>query len=346
MVRTRFPADAKALAREMKPTLNALEQGRQDSLDRISKGWKRIGLCMLISLGLGILVIAVSSSISQSTSYAQSSKSSGVFGLIIILLAIASIAYCVITYHRFISRHKEVYRAVYKEKIIGGMTRLIQPDMVYSPERGISEQAFKEMGLYSDDVDRYHSEDLFAGKIGKTAIMFSEAHAEERKQSRDANGNKTTRWVTVFQGLLAIADFNKNFRSWVTVKPDFAENAFGWFGRKIQGFSPHLIRLENPEFEKAFVVHGGDQVEARYILTPEMQNRLLDLRRWFGDDIRIAFHSSRMHLTIPNTDDWFEPSINRSALDVSQMHTFLHQMTSIFRLVEMLDLNTRIWTKE
>ena len=130
------------------------------------------------------------------------------------------------------------------------------------------------------------------------------------------------------------------------VKPDFAESSFGWFGRKLQGFSPHLIRLENPEFEQAFVVHGGDQVEARYILTPDMQDRLLDLRKWFGKDIRIAFHQSRMHLTIPNSDNWFEPDINRPASDTSQMHTFLHQMTSIFRLVEMLDLNTRIWTKQ
>ena len=226
------------------------------------------------------------------------------------------------------------------------MTRLIQPDMVYSLDRGISEQAFKETGLYSGDIDRYSSEDLFAGKIGKTEMMFSETHAEDKRTRTDSKGHSSTYWVTVFKGLLAIVDFNKDFKNWVVIKPDFAESSFGWLGRTIQNFSSNLVRLESPEFENAFVVHGGDQVEARYLLTPDMQERLLDLRKWFGDDIRMAFHDSRLHLTIPNSDDWFEPNIQISAHDTSQMHKFLHQMTSIFRIVEMLDLNTRIWTKD
>ncbi len=226
------------------------------------------------------------------------------------------------------------------------MTKLIQPEMVYSPDRGISEQTFREMELYSGDIDRYSSEDLFAGKIGKTEMMFSEAHAEDKRTRPNAKGQSSTYWVTIFKGLLAIIDFNKDFKNWVIIKPDFAESSFGWFGRTIQNFSSDLVRLENPEFENAFVVHGGDQVEARYILTPDMQERLLELREWFGKDIRMAFHSSRLHLTIPNSDDWFEPNIQMSAHDTSQMHKFLHQMTSIFRIVQMLDLNTRIWTKD
>mgnify|MGYP001827647901 CR=1 FL=1 len=335
---SQFPADAKVLAREMKPALDALEQGRLKSLARISQGWKKITITVLIMIGVSVLILAIT------TSLATSRGNEMVF--LVIPVGLIGIIYCAVIHHKFISGHKAIYCAVYKEKVIGGMTRLIQPDMTYSPDRGISEKAFMEMGLYSTGIDRYHSEDLFAGKIGKTAIMFSEAHAEEKRTSRDSKGRKKTRWVTIFRGLLTIVDFNKNFRSWVTVKPDFAESTFGWFGRKIQGFSANLVRLENPEFEDAFVVHGGDQVEARYILTPDMQDRLLDLRKWFGDDIRIAFHNSRMHLTIPNSDNWFEPNINRSAHDTTQMQMFLRQMSSVFRLVEMLDLNTRIWTKD
>lgn len=343
MSKSQFPADAKVLAQEMKPTLDALEQGRLKSLARISKGWKKIGLCVLICAALAVLILALSSASSSTDPYSNSSIE---WGFLVIPVGIIGIIYCAVIHHKYISGHNAIYCAVYKEKVIGGMTRLIQPDMTYSPERGISEQTFMEMGLYSTGIDRYHSEDMFAGKIGKTALMFSEAHAEEKRTSRDSKGRTKTRWVTIFRGLLTIADFNKEFRSWVTVKPDFAESAFGWFGRKIQGFSADLVRLENPDFEKAFVVHGGDQVEARYILTPDMQDRLLDLRKWFGDDIRVAFHSSRMHLTIPNSDNWFEPNIKRSAHDTSQMQMFLRQMSSVFRLVEMLDLNTRIWTKE
>ena len=346
-----LPADAKILARELKPTLEAMENGRLKSLQQIEAGRKKLGFAALVTIGIALLVFLLSSALSTPPSprqgmYASQHSSSPQAFMFVIPVVVIGLIYGFVIYQRHIHGHASVYEAAYKRKVISAMTHLIQPEMVYSPERGISERSFREMGLYSGDVDRYHCEDLFAGKIGKTSLMFSEAHAEDKRTSTDSKGRTTTHWVTIFKGLLTIVDFNKNFRSWVTIEPDFAESSFGWLGRKMQSLSGNLIRLENPEFEQAFVVRGGDQVEARYLLTPDMQERLLDLRKWFGDDIRMSLHHSRLHLTIPNTDNWFEPSINRSAHDTSQMHSFLHQMTSIFRIVEMLDLNTRIWTKQ
>ena len=41
---------------------------------------------------------------------------------------------------------------------------------------------------------------------------------------------------------------------------------------------PPLVKLEDPEFEKHFVVSGEDQVEARYILSTCLMQRLTDFR--------------------------------------------------------------------
>lgn len=349
-----LPPDAKILAKELKPVLDAMEGGRVKSMARIQQGWKKIGIAALVSAGAAFFILIISSAAtSEPTSlttrngvYTQTSPGITPAIIFIIIAVVSWLIYSFVVHSKYIRGHAAVYESVYKSKIIGGVTRLIQPDMSYSPERGISEHTFRATGLYSGDIDRYQSEDLFAGKIDKTSIMFSEVHAEDKRTRTDSKGRRETYWVTIFQGLLCIADFNKDFRSWVTVKPDFAESSFGWLGRKIQGLSGNLVRLESPDFEKAFVVHGGDQVEARYILTPDLQERLLELRRWFGNDIRLAFHDSKLHLSIPNSNSWLEPSIKKSAHDLSQLHQFIHQMTSIFRLVQILDLNTRIWTKK
>ncbi|NWK55012.1 DUF3137 domain-containing protein [Verrucomicrobiaceae bacterium N1E253] len=331
-----LPTDASTLAVELAPTINALEEGRMVTLNKIRSAWKKIGIATALALGIALIVFI--------TSQGQSDSSNAL--VIIIPIAAIALIYSMVIYSQSIGGPTASYRSYYKSQIIGGMTRLIQPDIDYMPSRGLSESNFRSMNLYNGDIDRFHGEDLFTGKIGKTAITFSEVHAEDKRTRRNSKGKSETYWVTIFKGLAVIVDFNKHFRSWVTLHPDTAESSFGWLGRKLQQLGGDLVRLENPDFEQAFVVRGGDQVEARYLLTPEMQERLLNLRQHFGDGIRLAMHNSQLHLTIPNSNNWFEPDIRRPAGDPSQMQLFIQQMTSIFHIVELLDLNTRIWTKK
>ena len=39
-----------------------------------------------------------------------------------------------------------------------------------------------------------------------------------------------------------------------------------------------LVKLEDPEFEKSFVVYSGNQTEARYILSTSLMRRILDYK--------------------------------------------------------------------
>ncbi len=73
---------------------------------------------------------------------------------------------------------------------------------------------------------------------------------------------------------------------------------------------------------------------------------MLALRGRLNEDVRFAFRSSHLYMTIPNKDDWFEPRLSRPAHDPGQMTSVLAQMSSCFQIVEDMNLNTRIWTKE
>ena len=66
-------------------------------------------------------------------------------------------------------------------------------------------------------------------------------------------------------------DFNKHFNVKTYVLTDTAEKMFGFLGKKLQSMNSSrddLVYLENPDFEKQFVVYSSDQIEARYILSP------------------------------------------------------------------------------
>ena len=162
----------------------------------------------------------------------------------------------------------------------------------------------------------------------------------------DSKGRTTTNWVTLFKGIYLIVDFHKDFNCRVMIEPDVAEATFGWIGRKMQGLSGNLVRLENPEFEQAFKVTADDALAARYLLTPDMQERFLALRTAWSKNLRAVLMDSCLHIAIPKHEDWFEPDISAPAGDVTMLHGFLTQLMIVLRITETLDLNTRLWSKK
>lgn len=321
-----MPWSVPALIDKLAPDLQALESFRQKILLKRKQGYQVLliaGLICLIVGGVGLLI-------------APPLVLVGILPFVITALVVNS---------KYFGSDRAVYESEYKKRVIGGMTRAMEPGMAYFPERGLPETWFRAAGLYSGDIDRYSCEDLFEGRIGKTSMWLSEVHAEDRRTRTDSKGRTETYWVTIFRGLLVVADFHKHFKSDVIVTPDFAESTFGRFGRMFQKWGGNLEEMESPEFEKAFVVRATDPIESRYVLTPDMMERMLALRGRLNNDVRFAFRSSHVYITIPNKNDWFEPTLSHAAHDSGQMNTFLGQISACFQIVEDLNLNTRIWTK-
>ena len=309
--------------------IEALEVARQRVLAERAVGGKRMAIALVATLGVGALVTAMTGS---------------PVGIIVGVLA--GVIAVLVIHHLYFGKGAARYRWMYKMGFISALIKKIEPAMNYSPERGISENSFNGSGLFGRSPDRYHCEDLIHGHIGATAVMLSEVHAETKHTSRDSKGHTRTTWRTLFKGILFTADFNKEFRGWVTVMPDVAEKNFGFLGKKLQKLGGNLQRMENPEFEKLFVVRGADAVETRYILTPAMQERLMALRKRVGPGLLTSFYQRNVWLAIPCADDWFEGDLKQAAGSREQTKELIFQLWSCFGIVEELDLNTRIWTKD
>lgn len=265
-----------------------------------------------------------------------------IFGIIICLSAVV----CIAMYSTKSSSFANYYRSRYKQDVFARVTSALAPGMTYHPQHFIAENDYTGCGLQSSRIDRYSGQDYFEGHVGGTHLIFSEIHAEREESRKDSKGNRRTYWVTVFKGIFFMADFPKHFQGQVIIEPDVAEATFGWLGRKLQGMSSNLVRLENPEFEKAFKVRATDQVEARYLLTPSFQDRLLELRKFWGGKIGMSLLRSNLYLAIPNREDWFECSSKVRAGDRAQIERFASQLIAVLNVVNQLDLNTRLWTKE
>lgn len=146
-----------------------------------------------------------------------------------------------------------------------------------------------------------------------------------------------------------MADFNKSFKSTTVVLPDTAQKLFGELGQALQRMNVQngqLIKLEDPEFEKLFVVYGQDQVEARYILSTSLMRRIVEFQNRTRKKMRISFSASKLYMAIPFERELFEPKIMESLLNISPIQAYYDDLKLVIDIVEDLNLNTRIWTQK
>ncbi|MFH1498533.1 MAG: DUF3137 domain-containing protein [Verrucomicrobiota bacterium] len=242
---------------------------------------------------------------------------------------------------------QSAFRHEFKDQIVTAVVRNFSDGLCYHARGSISRARFVDGELFKQRIDRYRGEDHVSGALGATAFEFSEIHAEYKTTTRTKNGTRTT-WHTVFKGLYFIADFNKHFSGHTVVLPDSLQSAFGFLGQKLQSLNftrGELVKLEDPEFEKAFVVYGDDQVEARYILTPALMRRLLELKAKVGGRVYVSFAGSHVHVAIPSAKNHFEPRLFGTLLDPAAIEQYHDDLRLVTGIIEDLNLNTRIWTK-
>lgn len=240
------------------------------------------------------------------------------------------------------------FRKEYKEKIISRIAAFADEGLIYSPDGTIPQKEFEKSRIFPESCDRYSGEDHFSGRIGKTEIVFSEVTAQQKSSSGSGSSQKDE-YSTYFRGVFIIADFNKNFKTHTVVLPDTAEKLFGKFGQTLQAASfgrGELIRLEDSRFEKEFCVYGDDQVEARYILTPSLMERILAFKKKWNTRIYLSFLESKVYIAISLSKNLFELRPFKPAADYPFLEENLRFLVLLTEIVEDLNLNTRIWTKE
>lgn len=233
-------------------------------------------------------------------------------------------------------------RKYFRTVIIPQIFDLIYPDLNYCPDMGLSSSKFASYGIYNS-FDRFNSEDKISGSIGKTSFQAAEVHLE--KEYRRKNGKS---YRSIFRGVVFTADFNKHISGRTIIFPDLAERYFGkligGFLQDINPFNGSIVKLEDHEFEKYFAVYSNDDIEARYILTPGMMERLTSLRKK-NKDMRILFEGDHIVIALSRPHGWLEPPLGKLAKP-QVIENIISDFTDIINITEDLDLNTRIWTKQ
>lgn len=265
----------------------------------------------------------------------------------LILAVLFLIAY-IILFIYIVARQRKIrslFVQEFKKKIISSIVGFFDQGLTYDPLKFISLQDFTSSGLINRSIAKYYGDDYVEGKIGQTSLRFSEVHAFVVESSSD---NKK-RYVEVLGGIFFIGDFNKNFKGQTYIFPDKMEKTFGRFAKYLQSLSSYngqLVNLEDIEFEKEFMVYSNDQIEARYILSTSLMQRILDYKRKANSDIMMAFKESKIFMAMPIKGNLFEPKIFGKLISDETLRKYYEDLAIAISAVEDLNLNLRIWGKE
>jgi len=204
--------------------------------------------------------------------------------------------------------------------------------------RAIRDTMIVRTGEHNRGEDRIH------GTYKGADLEIIELHTET------GGKNKTL----LFAGLLITIGFPKPFHGKTLINPEAGQkkkyaSAGGW----------ETVSLEDPEFERMFEVYSTDQVEARYLLTPDvmldilhlvtvvdteepsrmsLRPELLTTSMSFSRGIRLSFIDRKMHIAIPTLRDRFEAqSARRPADDYDAALRAYGEVRDVLRIVDALE---------
>ena len=234
-----------------------------------SKVCKKANLLLLI----GILLIASGIGLVILTSYP-----------IFILFFIAAIILLVIS-----SSMKSKLSAQFKNEFIIQLVKDTYPNGVYNPKSGIYLEEMLRAGFFKRP-DRYNTEDYLSAEYDNVPFEMCDFDFKERHVTRDSNGNTRVTYETYAKGRFMIFDFKREFTQVLKI----AETTY--LGLDRSGLEK--VETESLDFNKKFKVYSSDSLTAFYVLTPQVQLKILELESKFKGSLFLAYMSGKLYVAI------------------------------------------------
>ena len=227
----------------------------------------------------------------------------------------------------WVTHPKRQYAKAYKKDVLPTIARLFG-DFAYD-ENGKIPLEMMEPSKIVPHHTRYNSEDYFSGTYKNVGILFSEIHLKKKSGKKEK---------TVFKGLavLLTQGTREFFGHTIMTKDQGAVG--GWLKERLSGL--RRADLVDPEFEKLFDVFTTDQVEARYLIDPQIIENLKALyQEYSGDKMMVAFYQDHVLILIESHTNHFEPaSIDTPATNERSLLSMKREIGQILSIIDRLSL--------
>lgn len=218
------------------------------------------------------------------------------------------------------------YNNTYKEKVIDKLLKNFWDGVDYIPLKGMPEEVYRQgkFELYDD----YYSEDYMEGTIdNKYRIKMAEVTTTKEVETRNSEGKVEKKTVTVFKGLFARILLQKSINNEIRISSSTKIN-----------IKPK-VNMDSNEFEKYFSVYSKDKIFVMQILTHDIMNELIQLKKDALCDINIYINNFNMYIRF-RTGKMFEAKLNESEI-IDRNNLYIY-----FRILNVLEMLVKNMTDQ
>lgn len=231
----------------------------------------------------------------------------------------------------------EKYRQKFKPAVMTLLMEFLNDapnyrQLSYEPKRAINRDRFERSGLFRPLPDTYHAEDYIKGLVGEMAFEMGECYVREISPA-------SNRLLTVFSGMFVHAVFNEPTSGQIACWP---RRNLRRMKRTVDAYvsnggKPADIEVMNSGFREEFATFAKSGTHVAGILTPPMQDALLDFARTQEQEIFFAVHDQDLFIGVAHDYDMLEPRFWKSNLDFNMVRRFYTDITLMLGVISDFD---------
>lgn len=236
-------------------------------------------------------------------------------------------------------------------------------DVMYEPKKKVSEESFDKMELFNLDVVKYNGKNYIKALYNKNSMVFSDMETYiidtiETKKEIYKDGKKYIRTTRkkkkrgIFKGLYIGATLNKKNSNHIYLIPNNLNDTI--LQSKIMNyikFHGASVQLENIDFSRKYKVFCDDEVQARYILSLSLMERINNLDELYKEKKYIVFKEGKRFavciegISIENIKKIKLPLFRNQNKEINALMNMFIKLNDLFKIYYILDLGNDLYTK-
>lgn len=223
-----------------------------------------------------------------------------------------------------------------KDILITKIVRETFPDCTYSMETGIDLREVMATNMLHRPA-RYFSEDMISSTYKNIPFVVSDIKLQDKHTSTDKNGHKKTTYTTYFLGKIIKIDLLRDLDLTLKIYEKTTFSLFSGSDKKL-----NKVETESIAFNKKFNTFSSTEQDAFYVLTPQIQEKIMSLESKFTGTMHFCFKNGVFYCLINDSVNGLEVDINKS-IDLEWYKSIISELNLTPSIIDEFRFDSDKW---